>query len=79
MLSAFKECCIIFNSICGGHQQKKEKKNHSPEHHTLQVKRVLYDTGCGHPHPQHILLSWQIPSIRDSIQVIQIANSTGGG
>lgn len=78
MLPACKECCIILIVFVGDTNKRKEKK-HSPEHHALQVKRVLYDTSCGHPHPQHILLSWQIPSIGDSIQVIQIANSTGGG
>lgn len=46
---------------------------HSPEHHILQVKVVLYNACCGHSDPQNILLRWQIRSSGNAVQVIQIA------
>lgn len=49
----------------------------SPEHHFLQVKGVLYNTRCGDTDPQDILLRWQISSISNSVQVIQITGTTG--
>ena len=65
--------CVL---ICNWQNITKRSMQHSPEHHILQVKRVLYNTCCGHPDPQDILLSWQVCSISDSVQVIQIAINT---
>lgn len=49
-----------------------------PEDHLLHVKGVLYDTCCGHPDSQDILLGWQVNRISNTVQVIQIADSRRG-
>lgn len=67
--------CTVYSSSCSETTKRKSLKNmkHSPKNHVLQVKGVLYNSRCGHPDPQNILLRWQIRSRSDSVQIVQIA------